>query len=125
MLVCFFIKSITGPSPVYGQDFNVDQLPVPGIMVEESVPFAPPALKGLVINLQKPLEFQFIIDTGKGLQDTASIKDQANQLVKYFLAGLTIPKGDLWVNLSPYEKDRMVPEALGQTDLGRDLLAQD
>ena len=44
---------------------------------------------------------------------------------KYFLAGLTIPEGDLWVNLSPYEKDRMVPEALGQTDLGRDLLAQD
>ena len=53
------------------------------------------------------------------------LKQQANQLVKYFLAGLTIPEGDLWVNLSPYEKDRMVPEALGQTDLGRDLLAQD
>ena len=56
---------------------------------------------------------------------TAEIKQQANQLVKYFLAGLTIPEGDLWVNLSPYEKDRMVPAALGQTDLGRDLLAQD
>jgi phosphotransferase system HPr-like phosphotransfer protein len=41
------------------------------------------------------------------------------------MAGLTIPEGDLWVNLSPYEKSRMVPEALGQTDLGRDLLAQD
>ena len=58
-------------------------------------------------------------------QDTATIKDQANQLVKYFLAGLTIPEGDLWVNLSPFEKNRMVPAALGQTDLGRDLLAQD
>jgi len=118
-----------------GGDFSVNQLPVPGTMVGESVSFAPLALKGLVVNPQKPLEFQFIVDTGeqlrvsvnttKGPQDTASIKDQANQLVKYFLAGLTIPEGDLWVNLSPYEKNRMVPEALGQTDLGRDLLAQD
>jgi len=107
------------------QDFSINQLPVPGTMVGESVPFAPLALKGLVVNPNKPLEFQFIVDTGRGPQDTASIKDQTNQLVKYFLAGLTIPEGDLWVNLSPYEKDRMVPEALGQTDLGRDLLAQD
>jgi dTDP-4-dehydrorhamnose reductase/thiamine kinase-like enzyme len=111
--------------PVYAQDFSINQLPVPGTMVGESAPFAPLALKGLVINLQKPLEFQFIVDTGKGPQDTASVKDQAIQLVKYFLAGLTIPEGDLWVNLSPYERNRMVPEALGQTDLGRDLLAQD
>ena len=26
---------------------------------------------------------------------------------------------------SAYEKDRMIPEALGQTDMGRDLLEQD
>ena len=107
------------------QDFNVNQLPVPGIMVGISLPFAPLALKGLIVNLNKPLEFQFIVDTGRGPQDTAAVKDQANQLVKYFLAGLTIPEGDLWVNLSPYEKNRIVPDALGQTDLGRDLLAQD
>src|SRR5580698_5589022 len=77
------------------QNFSVDQLPVPGTMVGESAPFAPLALKGLVVNPQKPLEFQFIVDAGKGSQDTATIKDQSNQLVKYFLAGLTIPEGDL------------------------------
>jgi len=111
--------------PVYAQNFSINQLPVPGTMVGESVPFAPLILKGIVINLQKPLEFQFIVDTGHGSLDSASVKTEANQLVKYFLAGLTIPEDDLWVNLSPYEKNRMVPEALGQTDLGRDLLAQD
>jgi hypothetical protein len=31
----------------------------------------------------------------------------------------------MWVNLSPYEKDRIVPESFGQTEMGRDLLAQD
>ena len=29
------------------------------------------------------------------------------------------------INLSPYEKDRIIPEAFGQTEMGRDLLAQD
>ncbi len=110
---------------VHAQEFSINQLPMPGTMVGLSSPFAPLALKGLVVNLQKPLEFQFIVDTGKGPQNTTAIKEEANRLVKYFLAGLTIPEGDLWVNLSPYEKDRMVPDALGQTDLGRDLLAQD
>ena len=123
-LVCLTF-SFTNLQYVHAQDFSINQLPVPGTMIGESAPFAPLALKGLIVNSQKPLEFQFIVDTGRGPQDTASIKEQANQLVKYFLAGLTIPEGDLWVNLSPYEKNRMVPEALGQTDLGRDLLAQD
>ena len=36
-----------------------------------------------------------------------------------------MPEDDLWVNLSPYEKDRIIPEAFGQTEMGRDLLAQD
>jgi dTDP-4-dehydrorhamnose reductase len=112
-------------SPATGGDFSINQLPVPGTMVGQSAPFAPITLKGIVVNPQKPLEFQFIVDTGRGPKDTVTVKDQANQLVKYFLAGLTIPEEDLWVNLSPYEKNRMVPEALGQTDLGRDLLAQD
>ncbi|MBF0490440.1 MAG: hypothetical protein HQL15_07435 [Candidatus Omnitrophica bacterium] len=46
-------------------------------------------------------------------------------MIKYFLASLTIPEKDLWVNLSPYEKDRIVPEFFGQTEMGRDLLAED
>ncbi|MBF0478822.1 MAG: hypothetical protein HQL26_05010 [Candidatus Omnitrophica bacterium] len=111
--------------PVQIARADVLNLPVPGAMVGLSTPFAPLALKGLVVNPQKPLEFQFLVDTGRGPQDTSTVKEQSNQLVKYFLAGLTIPEGDLWVNLSPYEKDRIVPDALGKTDLGRDLLAQD
>ena len=106
-------------------DFIIDRLPVPGTMIDASTPFIPLALKALVVDPRKPLELKFIVDTGQGPQDAASVKEQANQLVKYFLAGLTIPEGDLWVNLSPYEKDRIAPKVLGQTDLGRDLLAQD
>ncbi|MDO8675846.1 MAG: histidine phosphatase family protein [Candidatus Omnitrophota bacterium] len=47
------------------------------------------------------------------------------KLIKYFLTALTIPEKDLWVNLSPYEKDRMIAENLGKTQMGQDMLAQD
>ena len=46
-------------------------------------------------------------------------------MIKYFLASLTIPEKDLWVNLSPYEKDRIIPPSFGLTEMGRDLLAED
>jgi len=36
-----------------------------------------------------------------------------------------VPEDDLWVNLSPYEKDRIIPQTFGSTEMGRDLLAQD
>src|SRR5208283_4730414 len=52
-------------------------------------------------------------------------RTEANKLIKYFLASLTIPEKDLWVNLSPYEKDRIVPQSFGRTEMGRDLLAED
>ena len=47
------------------------------------------------------------------------------KLIKYFLASLTVPEDEMWVNLSPYEKDRIIPLAFGTTEMGRDLLAQD
>ena len=50
---------------------------------------------------------------------------EARRLINYFLAALTIPEDDIWVNLSPHEKNRIIPDVLAQTELGRDMLAQD
>jgi len=55
-VVCFTF-SLSSLQYVHAQDFSVNQLPVPGTMVGESVPFAPLFLKGLVVNPQKPLDF--------------------------------------------------------------------
>jgi len=38
---------------------------------------------------------------------------------------LAVPDDNQWVNLSPYEKDRIIKEDFGKTEMGRDLLAQD
>ena len=87
--------------------------------------FNPPVLKGIKVYPDNPLRFDFILDKGDDKFTDDQIKIDSTRLIKYFLASLTIPEKDLWVNLSPYEKDRIVPEAFGQTEMGRDLLAQD
>ncbi|NLE65636.1 MAG: LysM peptidoglycan-binding domain-containing protein [Elusimicrobia bacterium] len=100
-------------------------LPAPGTLIGLSETFAPVVLKGMVMHPEDPLLFDFVVDNGQtGLQGEA-LTAQATELVKYFLAALAVPNKDLWVNLSPAEKDRIMEEDLGRTAMGRDMLAQD
>lgn len=88
--------------------------------------FNPIIIQGLTIDPQNPLQMDFIVDKGNQTNSSEEeIKNESLRLIKYFLASLTVPEGDLWVNLSPYEKDRIIPNQFGGTEMGRDLLAQD
>jgi hypothetical protein len=100
---------------------------VPGTMVSLSPVFAPVLIKGLKVNPTNPLAFDFILDTGDSnlSYDNPALKIESEKLIKYFFAAMTVPEKDLWVNLSPYEKDRMIDDSFGKTEMGRDLLAQD
>ncbi|MCF7873844.1 MAG: hypothetical protein K9L84_03500 [Candidatus Omnitrophica bacterium] len=101
-------------------------LPAPDQLLEPTPNFVPPMVRGLRINPANPFEFNFIVDTGdRGDLSKEELKKESEELIRYFLASLTVPEDDLWVNLSPYEKDRIIPSGLGQTDLGRELLGQD
>src|SRR6202142_1616612 len=131
ILLCFLATSTIGPNPVFAQEFR---LPTPGVMVHLSPEFNPPILKGIKVHPDNPFKFDFILDRGDSLPlvgrvreggKQEQLKQQATKLIKYFLASLTIPEKDLWVNLSPYEKNRIVPNAFGRTEMGRDLLAED
>lgn len=126
LLTTFFVYGISLPSPGFAQ-LIPSQLPQPGEMVNVSVPYKPLLIKGIKINPQNPMQFDFLIAQGdSGLKaGDKGLQEQSQRLIKYFLACLAIPEEDLWVNLSPYEKDRMIPDTLGKTELGTDLLAQD
>ncbi|MEI8012789.1 MAG: hypothetical protein WCI27_09995, partial [Candidatus Omnitrophota bacterium] len=104
---------------------NAIVMPEPGTMVSLSESFIPPLLKGIKVHPDNPFRLDFILDKGNSSDSSAQLKAESTRLVKYFLASVTVPEKDLWVNLSPYEKDRIVPEAFGVTEMGRDLLAQD
>ncbi|MBF0386231.1 MAG: hypothetical protein HQL20_00080 [Candidatus Omnitrophica bacterium] len=134
LLILSFIFSAVVP-PRSGWAQTVLNLPAPGTMVMASPAFMPVLIKGLKVHPENPLLFDFILDTGStklatnekpGLDvNGPEFKAETQKLIKYFLASLTIKEDDLWVNLSPFERDRMIAADLGQTELGRDMLAQD
>jgi len=123
-IIFSFVTSTVIPPSAYAQALN---LPAPGLMVLTTPAYMPVMMKGVQIHPDNPLLFDFILDTGKSSLkvDSTEFKAESQKLIKYFLASLTIKEDDLWVNLSPYEKDRMIPDELGRTELGRDMLAQD
>jgi len=117
-----FVTNTLGIFPSCAQEYH---LPAPGVMVHLSPPLDPPILKGIKVHPDNPFKFEFILDKGDSMLSNDGLKDESKKLIKYFLASLTIPEKDLWVNLSPYEKDRIIPNSFGLTEMGRDLLAED
>ena len=121
ILLCTFLTTSLGPMPSARASLP---LPAPGTMVNLSPAFEPVLIKGLKVHPDNPFAFDFIVDTGSDPdlrghvgQAAASaadpnvspfFKQEADKLIKYFLASMTIPEKDLWVNLSPYERDRMI-----------------
>ncbi|MBF0384462.1 MAG: hypothetical protein HQL27_01185, partial [Candidatus Omnitrophica bacterium] len=125
VLIAFVFTGIIPPSYAQIAAQTVLNLPVPGAMVPVSSGYIPTLIKGITIHPENQLLFDFIVDTGDSQLQGKELTDEAVKLIKYFLASLTVPEDEMWVNLSPYEKDRVVPDGFGVTEMGRDLLAQD
>ncbi|MDP8213326.1 MAG: hypothetical protein P9X22_08600 [Candidatus Zapsychrus exili] len=111
------------PSPAFAQ--NVFAPALPPVMLSLSPAFTPPMIQGLVLHPENPLEFDFLVNEGDSNIKGETFKEEADKLIRYFLASLTIPEKDLWVNLAPGEQNRIIPDDLSVTQMGRDLLAQD
>lgn len=118
-------KKASSPKSFVNYDSVLPSIPAPGEMISTSQEFVPAVLKGIKIFPNNPLRFDFIVDTGNMQFQEETLQTESAKLIKYFLASLTVPEDDLWVNLSPYESERIIPGELGKTDLGRDMLAQD
>lgn len=124
----FFLTSVPAAPALAQQVYTpapVAILPQPGTMVGPSAVYQPPVLKGIKVFPAQPFKFEFILDPGETPLSESEMQEQSDRLVKYFLASLTVPEDELWVNLSPYEQDRIIPDAFGVTEMGRDLLAED
>ncbi|MGA9131262.1 MAG: toll/interleukin-1 receptor domain-containing protein [Candidatus Sulfotelmatobacter sp.] len=96
-----------------------DLLLRPGRKVFSSV------LKGVKAKDNNPKSLDFIIDKGNQTQADFVAKGDFEKQLDYFKAALTVKEENMWVNLSAYEADRMLPKPLAGTQFGRDLLSQD
>ncbi len=121
VMAAFMLTSLVPAS--YAQ--AVFNLPQPGEMIGLSGNYTPVVLQGMAIHPEDPLLFDFIVDNGNSDLKGQALTDETTKLVKYFLAGLAVPEKELWVNLSPVEKDRIMADQLSHTDAGRDMLGQD
>ena len=119
-----FLSTMVLPFPK-AHAASVEGLPIPGAQVNLSSAYIPTNIIGLTVHPENPLKIDFIVNTGHSKLEGAPLKSEGRKLIEYFLATLAIPEQDQWVNLSPYEKNRIIPEELGQTVLGRDMLAED
>lgn len=123
ILIPFIFSSLSFQSLSFAEvSFS---LPAVGSMIGMSSTVATPTLRGIRVNPKNAFDLDFIIDQGTSSLSNQELKSETQRMVKYFLAILTIPQGDLWVNLSPYEKNRVSTDELGITVAGRDMLAQD
>lgn len=125
IVVVIFIVSSIDISSVQSGEIVVPIIPSPGTLVHLSPAFTPAHLKGMMIDPNNAFQFDFLIDHGDGDLNMIEKNQEYTKLVKYFLAALTVPDRDQWVNLSPFEHNRIVAESFGKTEMGRDLLAQD
>ncbi|MBF0122075.1 MAG: hypothetical protein HQL21_01540 [Candidatus Omnitrophica bacterium] len=103
-----------------------------GTILSEPVPLAPVisaygpcVLKGMRVHVDDPFRLDFLIDSGSQKDAATVAQETVSRQVRYFLAALTMPQREQWVNLSPIERDRIIPDAFALTEMGRDLLEQD
>lgn len=97
-------------------------IPEPTKLLRVSQIYSYPMLRGIRFDKNNPLSLTFLVD---GADKNSVDQAEVTRLVEYFMAAVTIPTKDIWVNLSPFEEDRIVSDTLAKTPLGRDMLAQD
>lgn len=128
LVISFCASFCATPFPLSlaaAQEPRYPGLPAPGAPIDLSQPYRPALIQGLEVFPENPLQFNFIVQQGdERLQDQA-LRQNALRMIRYFMASVTIPKKNMWVNLSPHEQDRIISSDLGATGLGKDLLMQD
>ena len=118
---------LTLQSHTFAQVNLSNLIPINKGVINLTPAYQPSIMKGLKFFSDNPFHFDFIIKKGdEGYTDASSkMIKESEKLIRYFLSALTIPKKNFWVNLNPKEPDRIISDKFGQTEMGRDLLAQD
>ena len=112
---------------VYAQA-SLPNAPAQDVVLQSVISPSAVTMKGLPIDPRDPLRMDFIFDhnpePGMSLEDEDRQIDALRQ-IRYFFSSLVIPSQDLWINLSPYEKQRVISDSLAYTGMGKDLLVSD
>lgn len=95
------------------------------LLVDESEDYTPLLVRGLRVNGLDASEMNFVVDGGNDDPSPIHQRRENDKCLDYFMTSLAVKEDNLWVNLSAYESNRMLPKELEGTIMGRDMLAQD
>ena len=84
--------------------------------------FRPPQLRFISYDL-KSNDFKLLLDKGDAKQPNE--KSLTQELLNYFLIGLSLPNDTFWVNLRPDAADNIIDPLLEKTDIGKIFLEAD
>ena len=94
-------------------------------MLSPGSPSEPPRLFGIAVRPSDPdWVLPFFTKAGNDIEGEEWEREK-QKLLGYFYTVLAVPGEDLHVNLSTFEKGRVMPATLARTDLGRLLAEQD
>jgi hypothetical protein len=112
-------------SSILGSSLEVAEIEGEELIIKPGRKIVPQLLKGLFLPKGKSGTLDFIFDNGNIPGGKCNELEDSGKLLDYFKTCLAIEEKSLWVNLSAYEFNRMLPKELSGTLLGRNLLAQD
>lgn len=81
-----------------------------------------PLVRGLSINKDNALNMSFYFDT---MNEKKLSPQDTQRMISYFFECLTVSEDKLWVNLSPYEEDSIIPATIKRLNIGKDMLIED
>ncbi|KPA10371.1 conserved hypothetical protein, secreted, partial [Candidatus Magnetomorum sp. HK-1] len=101
-LICTVFTAITLCPPEVVHSDTLLNLPAPGNMVLTTKAFEPARIQGMTIYPKDPFSFDFIINKGDdiSMDNEEHLRAESMKMIKYFMASLTVPERDMWVNLS-------------------------
>ena len=119
LALCFFVQNVFNAHNSFANNALGLVQPLANVSAN------PIILQGIKLDSKNPLTIDFIAKYDLDRLEKPNISRIFNRQIRYFLAALTLPEQDLWVNFSPFEKNRIIPNTLSQTELGEIMLIND
>ena len=83
------------------------------LLLQPTAAYHPVLLRGVRFDHRSVDRPHFITDSGDAGPESGQLRAEGQKLIDYFWEKTTLDgTNDFWVNLSPYESNRMLPEVL-------------
>lgn len=103
----------------------VDYITKPNLVISTGSAVNSPSIKGIRLFENEPFKIEFFFTSNLTQLSKKSQKATKKRLIEQFFTAVTTPEKELWINLSPNERYRIINDKLAGTEYGKDLLAED